>query len=201
MKRTFPSDGNILFLANIFYNNRMFKDVLCCQQCKTIYHVVRQDSVIDFIYTRKYLYVVKSFEACDTEEHHIIAAQGLISGLKFKHKVVAIYYCCECDRYFIAYAEYLKLKEDYGGCVLANLRCVKYLWDDVDVESPLYLCGYNVSKQKGLKPEERRRILKFVMDNGVLTRAQVEDYIVRFIHLRKNRPSMEAAVSKWLSDL
>lgn len=73
--------------------------------------------------------------------------------------------------------------------------------DNFDLESPLYLCGYNVSQQNALKDEDRHRILSFVIDVGILTLKDVESYITTFINLRKNRATMDIAISKWKKDL
>lgn len=69
-------------------------------------------------------------------------------------------------------------------------------------KSLLKICGYSVSATEGLSDQERQRILESIIENGIMTRHEVIQYLNYFISMRKNQSrDMSEAISKWKKDV
>lgn len=69
-------------------------------------------------------------------------------------------------------------------------------------KSLLKICGYSVSATEGLTDQERQRILESIVENGIMTRHEIIQYLNYFISMRKNQSrDMSEAISKWKKDV
>lgn len=67
-------------------------------------------------------------------------------------------------------------------------------------ESILHKVGYNVSDKENLSQEERRNILKNIIESGLLTRSQVSSHLDYLIRRSKGQKRLRRAIEKWTSD-
>lgn len=93
------------------------------------------------------------------------------------------YICCRIDKY-----ESLK-HPDYN------------YFGKLNEKSILMNYGYSVEKRKELSEEERRNILAFMMDNKIIRKSKIIDYLKWFISINKNQENKQNAISKWDKDI
>ena len=114
-------------------------------------------------------------------------------------------YCRTCRTFFIMNDTYERLKKK--GTIACRISSEKaYIKGTTTVgnmvlaqESVLKQFGYSVSQTDGLTRIRRCKILALVIDNKILTRAEVIGYLDFFISQHKS-PSFAIAVSKWEED-
>lgn len=118
-------------------------------------------------------------------------------------------YCKECNIYFILERDYLRLKK--SGVVLCQLITYEVYTNskstninslDLKPESLLHRCGYNVSSTENLSQEQRRGILRRVIDCGLYSVSGLCSYLDWLIdrNSRSSTRDMSNAISKWTSD-
>jgi hypothetical protein len=74
-------------------------------------------------------------------------------------------------------------------------------FEDYATKSILMEFGYSVAKNKGLTIQQRRWILKYIIDRKFATKYRVILYLEWFIRLSSKSEKMEDAVAKWQQDL
>ena len=67
-------------------------------------------------------------------------------------------------------------------------------------ESLLMQYGYNVSQAEDLTATRRQKILAVIIDNKILSKNEIINYLDFFIHQHGKRNNMERAISKWEDD-
>lgn len=67
--------------------------------------------------------------------------------------------------------------------------------------SELYLLGYSVSTADGMDTEDRRKLLRRIIDSCILTKHEIINHLEWLIHTRSSMQHMENAVGEWSSDL
>lgn len=118
---------------------------------------------------------------------------------------VSVYYDKAKKQYFLNEATYLQLRKSYG---LPYLRIQTTQtgsttnWSSaLKSQSELNLLGYNVSAAEALSVDERRKILRDVIDSGVLWKSEVINHLEWLIKMGTKNPLMENAVGEWKQDL
>ena len=123
-----------------------------------------------------------------------------------KTKKVSAGYCQVCNIYFIFESTYQDLKRQG---ILACRVCEQetYLNGDHCIngmklasESIIRQYGYNVSKEEGLSDAKRRKILSLLIDNDILTKNEIINYLEFFISQHKKPKKFKKAVEKWETD-
>lgn len=116
-------------------------------------------------------------------------------------------YCKDCNKYFLLEEEYKKIKRN-GFTLFCNVVEQDY-WTQggkrkgdfhLNQESMLHMMGYNVNAQAKLTEVQRRKILELIVDERILTVAEIRSHIQWLIERSKNKPSFQDARSKWESD-
>ena len=74
-------------------------------------------------------------------------------------------------------------------------------YDNMASESILRICGYTVNQNDNLSESERRHILKYLMDKGIVAKYRIIEYLQFFINNALCRPNMSTARTRWESDL
>lgn len=165
-----------------------------------------QAQAVSFDGPKNVLYVGKDAGACRRKGHHVEAATGILARLDGKPTRMNVNYCRECGVFFLGYKEYCHYR-DVQGPLLGNLSFtnlpmrIDYKGGTLAEESVLMACGYSVSKESGLSPEERRLILANMLDRGIADKSLIIDYLQFFISNAHNRPNMQLACRKWSEDL
>ena len=104
-----------------------------------------------------------------------------------------------------SYAEYSYYIEQYKSLltkfVLNESIQSNGAFESLADKSPLKLCGYTVSQERGLTQEERENILYEMISSGIVSKPEAMQYIEWFIHFNGGREINHLARSKWESDL
>lgn len=153
--------------------------------------------------------VRKSIFRCMHANHELenIDAVLRIVGLDCEVKTVKVPagYCRQCNVYFIMESTYQNLK--LRGTPLCRVSDEKtYLTSELvngmrlSQKSILMEYGYNVSQGEDLSSSRRHKILAVLLDNKVLSKAEIISYLDFFIRQRQYQSRYEIAVCKWEQD-
>lgn len=73
-------------------------------------------------------------------------------------------------------------------------------FDNLNPESLLHELGYKAGKT-GLSLNERRKIIKYAINNCILSKQEIINILQRNIAMHKNNPKMKIAIQDWQKDL
>ncbi len=171
--------------------------------------VERGTTEIKDVSPRHFITRVNVFK-CTNKNHKLIDIRCRIKVMSrngsVNSYVVPGAYCQDCDKYFLLETEYKKLKQigvlmcrvveqDFwtqGGKQKGNFN--------LNQESVLHMMGYNVNAQENLTEIQRRKILELIVDEGILSVAQIRSHIQWLIERNINNPSFREARHKWKID-
>lgn len=146
---------------------------------------------------------------CTHENHEIKDIDAIIpilgeDGKKQEISIIAGY-CPQCNVYFIMNSVYENLKKK--GILLCRVTDEKSYLKGGELngmklapESLLMQYGYNVSQAEDLTATRRQKILAVIIDNKILSKNEIINYLDFFIHQHGKRNNMERAISKWEDD-
>lgn len=153
---------------------------------------------------------------CTNKRHKLFDIEAVIEVIddegKTKWKDISAGYCKDCNVFFITEYMYDKLKrwgtpicklyeKEIDDREICDRRNDNYGEMILRTESILMRYGYNVSKKNGLSKYRRRAILALLIDNEILRK----NYIINFLNGRINfnglKCNNELAVSKWEDDI
>lgn len=147
---------------------------------------------------------------CTNAKHKVIDVRCRIDVMNHNGDVysctVSGGYCKECDRYFILEEDYRKLKEK--GILLCKV-VEQDFWVKQDKqmdyttlkpESVLNMMGYNVNILDNLTQQQRHNILKLVVDEGILSVAEIRSHLQWLIKGRSGTQRFANACLKWEAD-
>ncbi len=153
------------------------------------------------------LYIHKGSIKCLNNKHEIVMAQVAVPSIDGEIRI-NVYYCTECHKFFLdrnSYDMYRKkykflpiifsLVSDDGEYISKTKGTIERSSD-----SPLSLCGYTVNKKENLSAEKRQRILRFIIEQGILSKEQVLRYLNLFIEVNGSNDNMYEATCKWNAD-
>ncbi len=146
---------------------------------------------------------------CRHESHEIQDITALLDVSDKNGKIMTIKipagYCPNCKIFFMLESTYKRVKEK--GTLLCKISDEKKYIQGKDkkqggfaTESLLMQYGYSVSEVKGLSQEKRHRILKFIIDNKILSKGEIISYLEFFINQRRTMENMKYAIAKWEED-
>lgn len=155
------------------------------------------------------LYVHQGMIICQRKKHPIIPVQAIMNTIRAGGIVMNADYCQLCHKCFISQITYEEYKAQYGFMPIHFMKVKKngeyprmneqhVIMDD---ESPLMMCGYNVSKATGLTDWERQTILQSIIDNQILRKPEIIRYLEQFIAINGSKSGMADATDKWKRDL
>ena len=177
--------------------------ILFCGSKKNLTVVATPDKVIEF----NDLLVINSIKRCIHKDHSLEKINVGVFTMRFGTivtKTVPVFYCEECDVYYIMEAEYKVLKE-YGYICCRVMRYAQYeklalCGLDWAPQSLMAAYGYTVSRTVGLSDTERHQILDFLDEKGIFPYMEQYDFIHWLVKQNMLRPNMSNAVEKWNSD-
>lgn len=117
-----------------------------------------------------------------------------------------VYYDKVRQYYFVNDATYNTMRRHHGLPYL-RVRTVTFTsgtsWGGAVLKqnSELNLLGYNVGATNGLPVQQRRRLLRQIIDSGILSKHEVTNHIEWLIHFHGGNPQMVNAILEWESDL
>ena len=154
--------------------------------------------------------VRRSAFKCMHNQHTISNIDAVLKIMKKRDgkivdKKVAAGFCAECNTYFIMESTFENIKK--YGIPLCRISDEKtYLSNsrigDIQMaqESVLMQFGYNVGQKEDLSESIRHRILAIIIDNHILSKAEIISYLDFFISQRMSQHKYEIAISKWEKD-
>jgi hypothetical protein len=102
------------------------------------------------------------------------------------------------------YTSYEQYRERHG-LLIAKLKMISSNGAggefDMASESPLKLCGYNVSQAEGLSATTRQYLLAKIIHDGIMTKLDVIHYLEHFINMNGAKKENVLALEKWCDDL
>lgn len=146
---------------------------------------------------------------CMHDSHDILDITAIVKIKKENEQIESIKisagYCKECKIFFILNTTYQQLTK--MGIVLCKVLDEKeYLKNDylngtkLAQKSLLMQYGYNVSQVCDISDKKRQDILKFIIDNKILSKNEVISYLNFFISQKQGISNMGQAISKWKKD-
>lgn len=151
------------------------------------------------------LYVYQGKIKCIREHHPIDCVTAEIPTASRMTAILNVNLCRECHRFCISYNEYADYLKKYKSLltriVLVNGNGTKHHSGSFAEVSPLKLCGYSVSQEKGFSQQERELILTEVIHNGIMKKTDVIQYLNWFIKMNGHKKENISAKEKWESDL
>ena len=164
----------------------------------------------DKIENNKVSFLVRSqLKTCVSKKHNlnsiIVEIQVIDKNGNINNIEVNGFYCNDCKLYFILESEYERIRKK-GTPLCQIFEEFKYFNNisnkfDLNYESILYSFGYNVNSQNNLSDKQRFKILTFIIDNGILSKAEVISYLTYFINMRIGRKEYQNAINKWKNDI
>ena len=149
----------------------------------------------------RYVHVYFSLtNSCIKNKHEIEAVTAKTTNIKNGNPVeVNVFYCSQCDKYFINFEA---LQKYISRGIYPALH---YIFDSLNADqlndaSELMLYGYNV-REGGLSQFERRRILEWVIDSGLMSKAAIISNLQFKVRYNGRKPGNERAKQKWLDDI
>jgi hypothetical protein len=169
--------------------------------------IIKEITVKDFVIRKN------SFQ-CHKKHHTVQQVDALINvinpdGNLIRCEIPASF-CKDCGIYFILESTYQKLK-NYGTIACRVTDEKTYLSDSTSgssfrmnlaTESILMQYGYNVRQTSSLTAEQRRNILKMLIDHNICSKDKVISHLDHMISLfgKQNTNKLDLAISKWQSD-
>lgn len=149
---------------------------------------------------------------CMRSGHDIEKVTASVNIIKYNGETEEIeipaYFCMDCGLYFIEESQY-NLLLVRGRLLCQILTMSEYrtynnsgnLSNNWAQQSILKIGGYSVAKNDGLSERQRQTILEYIIESGILSKADVVNYLDFFIRLNEGKKNMSYAVSKWRSDM
>mgnify|MGYP000015352505 CR=1 FL=1 len=204
-----PKDGDILFEHDAVLDsdrnyNHILRNVKCCDACNTVFVPALSNKMVHFDDTSNTLYINKRIHDCKRNKHCIVAVTGIVRKIDGDILKINVEYCFVCGKYFIEEEQFNRYKELYG-IILGNFKCCSTLSGGYNPfmkdHSLLNLCGYNVGQKDNLSSISRHKILRYLMENDLMSKPEIIKYLDYFISLNAKQINKKLAVKKWKEDL
>ena len=115
---------------------------------------------------------------------------------------IEAYFCSTCNRYYILEKDYIKLRNiGILLCRVTDSSDIKSNFSSWAAESLLKQCGYSVAKDNDLSTKERHVILEFVIESGIMSKADVLSHLEWLVRQNSSRQNFKEAISKWNDDI
>ncbi|MCD8390999.1 MAG: hypothetical protein LUD03_04080, partial [Firmicutes bacterium] len=181
----------------IIFEDKEYK--VCNIQDKNFSNNARLDCIVQKLPIVK---SYKSFKGKDTVED----ADVLIYSPKTKrYEIAHAKYDESNSEYFTDSTSYKLFCERYGkppvDIIPKRKNGDRVGYSDYNVESMLYVFGYNASQKDNLSDVERHEILSYIIDLNLMKRERIMDFISWLISMRATRWAFENAIDKWENDL
>lgn len=138
--------------------------------------------------------------SCLRNNHDIEAVTAKTTNVKNNQPVeVNVFYCKRCKKYFINFEA---LQSYFAKGIYPALQYTFNRIDDGTLRdaSELMMYGYNV-REGQLSQLERRRILEWIIDYGLLSKAEIIRDLQFKVRYNGRKAGNERAKEKWLDDI
>lgn len=149
------------------------------------------------------LYIYKGNIICHKDKHPVVPATAVIHDAQDRAVELDVEYCPICKRYMLNYTSYEQYRERHS-LLIGKLKMISSgIGGDFEMasESPLKLCGYNVSQAEGLSTATRQFLLAKIIHDGIMSKVDVVHYLEHFINMNGAKKENVLALEKWCDDL
>lgn len=150
------------------------------------------------------LFIYKGKILCHQHKHPLVSATALIHDDEDREIELDVEYCPVCKRYLLGFTSYEQYREQYG-LLIGKMKMISVNSTggefEMASESPLKLCGYNVSQAEGLSATTRQFLLAKIIHDGIMSKVDVIHYLERFINMQGAKKENALALEKWCEDL
>lgn len=150
------------------------------------------------------LFIYKGKVLCHKHKHPLVPATALVHDDQDREIELDVEYCPICKRYMLNYTSYEQYRERHG-LLIAKLKMISSNGTggefEMASESPLKLCGYNVSQTEGLSATTRQYLLAKIIHDGIMSKLDVVHYLEHFINMNGAKKENVLALEKWCDDL
>lgn len=164
-----------------------------------------KETIIDY----KDFFIHSDMKACNHKYIKVMATVPVLYKKAVNTVTFEAEYCSECGVYYIPESVY-RNKIQSAGLLLCQVTTLdeykNYKRDlqygiDLKPQSILNMLGYNTNSKENLSEYERRTILKYAIESGIITKKLTIFYLQSFIKRNSSRRGLENSVEKWKSDL
>ena len=178
---------------------------------KQVHKIVEKDKTKnENILPKADFFVRASISSCSKKNHKIIDFLAEVNVICSNGNVIKksfpASYCEDCKLYFMYDNEYKRIRK--SGIPLCSIyEYSKYIKTkntgkiELKPESLLHSFGYNVGASEGLSSKQRKKILSFVINNGVMGKHEIINLLSYFVDFRKNDVRQSIAIAKWKNDI
>lgn len=118
--------------------------------------------------------------------------------------LVNVFYEKSSQMYFINETTYETIRQRYGLPYL-RIKSAQLAegnsFEELRAHSELNLLGYNVGSAAGNTSQRRQRLLKDIMDSGLLSKSEIISHLEWLVNTREYMTNMQNAVRDWQKDL
>ena len=193
----FPSSLKIWHEANIgiYFSVKEIIDDL----------IQREATDIDY----KDFFIHSDKRGCQHKYIKVMATVPIFSNREVKTISFEADYCAECGVYYIPESVYQN-KILLSGRLLCQVMSLDEYSEykremsyngELKPQSILNMIGYTVNAKDDLSDYERRTILQYAIESGIITKKLAIFYLQTFIRKSSPKKGLERAVQKWKSDL
>lgn len=152
-----------------------------------------------------YIFAQKNIQHYNSDNYETVTAMIPCMGKRFPIPIT-VYYEKTTHMCFMNEVAYLEAKQNYDLPYIrlrfaSMAESFSYGFGELKQHSELYLLGYSVNRTDGLSTDERRSLLRKIMDGGILTKAEIMNHLEWLISMRNSQQNMVNAISEWKSDL
>lgn len=163
---------------------------------------------VDCIVNPQDFLIVTSVRNCAGRNHALKEVNAKIRALKNNGSIVELitpaFYCESCRQYYMLEQDYERVMK-YGAPLCKTITIESFIkmkegMIQYNDESVLHSLGYNVNAQEDLSDRERHNILSVVIDEGVMSKAEVLSFLDYLIRRSQGSPRLDNARGKWSRD-
>lgn len=160
------------------------------------------------IFVDEKLYVCGGIIRCEKYSHQREDVTGIIDTISGKPITMTVCHCKDCKLYYVKDAVFESYRDKYGTLLGQFIRKADGMslgqhsnYGELAPESILHMNGYNVSQTHNLSPEERRKILMYVLESRIMDKHDIRNHLSYLIKMNHGNPTKDVAVSRWSSDI
>ncbi len=157
--------------------------------------------------------VYTNYLRCISEGHDPEETEAVVQVLdkktnNLKYIKFSCFKCNKCKVHYIDLNTYNKLKQ-YGYILCQVLSQCEFderesgynPFSDLNPQSLLYRCGYNVNASNNLSDNARHMILERIISSGIISKGKVIGHLRYLIKINQYTKSFEKSREKWKKDI
>ncbi|MGN0753288.1 MAG: hypothetical protein ACI4ME_02435 [Aristaeellaceae bacterium] len=154
------------------------------------------------------LYICGGQIRCEKYGHDIEEVTGIIDTIQGASVQMTVCHCTNCKLYYIHDTVFDTYRTRTGGLLGQFIRKSDGMklgqpdaYGELAIESILHMNGYNVNQTVNLTPEERHRILSYMIESRIMSKQEIRNHLSSLIRRNRSTPLRDVAVSRWEADI